>query len=44
MNLTQKLLGYLNRVFDKGPDRVLVLRFRYDGTAMSWRIDRKSVV
>lgn len=38
MNLTQKLLGYLNRVFDKGPDRVLVLRFRYDGTAMSWRI------
>ncbi len=37
MNLTQKLLGYLNRVFDKGPQSVLVLRLRYDG-AMRWTI------
>lgn len=38
MKLTQKLIGYLNRVFDKGPGQVLALRLRYDGTAMTWRI------
>ena len=37
MKLTDKLLGYLNRVFEKGPDRVLSLRIRYDG-GMSWKI------
>lgn len=38
MSLTQRLLGYLNRVFDKGPERVLVLRFRYAGTTMRWAV------
>lgn len=37
MRLTQKLLGYLNRVFDKGPESLLVLRLRYDGT-MTWTV------
>lgn len=37
MKLTQKLLGYLSRVFDAGPAKVLVMRMRYDG-AMSWRV------
>ena len=37
MTLTEKLLGYLNRVFDKGPDSVLALRLHYDG-AMTWRV------
>lgn len=35
--LAQKLIGYLNRVFDKGPEQYLVLRFRYDG-GMVWSI------
>lgn len=38
MKLTEKLLGYLNRVFDRGPERVLVLRLRYDGV-MRWRVE-----
>jgi len=38
MKLTQKLLGYLGRVFDAGPEQVLLMRMRYDG-AMSWRVD-----
>lgn len=37
MKLTERLLGYLNRVFDKDPGRTLALRLRYDG-AMSWVI------
>ena len=37
MTLTEKLLGYLNRVFDKDPDSVLALRLNYDG-AMTWRV------
>lgn len=37
MTLTEKLLGYLNRVFDKGPDAALALRLNYDG-AMTWRV------
>lgn len=37
MKLTQKLLGYLSRVFDKGPGAVLALRLRYDG-AMRWSV------
>jgi hypothetical protein len=35
--LAQKLIGYLNRVFDKGPDQYLVLRMRYDG-GMVWSV------
>lgn len=38
MKLTQKLIGYLNRVFDRGTSQVLALRLRYDGTGMTWRI------
>ena len=38
MKLTEKLLGYLNRVFSKGPESVLVIRLRYDG-AMRWSVD-----
>jgi hypothetical protein len=37
MKLTDKLLGYLNRVFNKGPERVLVIRLRYDGS-MRWSV------
>lgn len=37
MKLTDKLIGYLNRVFDRGPQAVLALRIRYDGT-MRWTI------
>lgn len=38
MLLTQKLLGYLNRVFNKNPDRFLALRFQYDGMGMQWSV------
>lgn len=38
MKLTQKLIGYLNRVFDKGPEEVLAFRLRYAGTGMTWSI------
>jgi len=38
MRLTQKLLGYLPRFFDKSPGRVLALRLSYDGD-MSWVVD-----
>lgn len=37
MNLTSKLIGYLNRVFSKDPIPALALRMRYDG-AMTWRV------
>lgn len=37
MKLTDKLLGYLNRVFSKDPESFLALRLRYNGT-MSWKI------
>lgn len=37
MKLTEKLLGYLSRVFDKNPAPVLALRFRYDGS-MTWTV------
>jgi hypothetical protein len=36
--LTQKLLGYLNRVFDKNPYQQLALRLQYDGSDMTWAI------
>ena len=38
MRLTQKLLGYLHRVFDKSPKPVLALRLRYAGTGMQWAV------
>lgn len=37
MRLTQKLLSFLNRVFDKDPGRFLALRLRYDG-GMTWQV------
>ena len=37
MKLSQKLLGYLNRVFDKDPDRFVALRIRYDG-GLAWTV------
>src|SRR5690349_16509116 len=37
MRLVKKLLGYLNRPFDKDPDDFLALRLRYDG-GMTWQI------
>lgn len=40
MLLTQKLLGFLNRVFDKDPKAFTALRFQYDG-AMTWRVQDK---
>lgn len=36
--LTQKLLGYLNGVFDKNPYQQLALRLQYDGVDMTWVI------
>lgn len=38
MKLTGKLLGYLSRVFDRGPGAVLALRVRYAGTSMRWTV------
>ena len=38
MKLTQRLISYLNRVFDRGPGEVLALRLRYDGDGMTWRV------
>ena len=37
MKLTDKLLGYLNRVFSKDPESFLAIRLRYAGV-MSWSI------
>lgn len=36
--LTQKLLLYLHRVFDKDPHPVLAFRVRYNGTGLAWSI------
>lgn len=36
--LTQKLLLYLHRVFDKDPHPVLAFRVRYNGTGLTWSI------
>lgn len=38
MRLTSKLLGSLNRVFDKDAKKFLALRFNYAGT-MSWKVE-----
>lgn len=39
MRLTKKLLGWLNRVFDKNPAPALALRLSYNGTGMTWQVD-----
>lgn len=39
MRLTAKLIGYLNRVFDKDPAKVLAFRLRYSGTSMTWKVE-----
>ena len=38
MRLTDKLLGYLNRVFSRDPQKFLALRFAHNGTAMTWSV------
>lgn len=38
MKLTQKLLSFLHRVFDKDPAPFLALRLRYDGDGMMWSV------
>lgn len=39
MKLTNKLLSFLHRVFDKDPAPFLALRLRYDGAGMTWKVD-----
>lgn len=39
MKLTNKLLSFLHRVFDKDPAPFLALRLRYAGAGMTWRVD-----
>jgi len=36
VKLTQKLLNYIHRVFDKDPGQFLAFRLRYAGTGMTW--------
>lgn len=38
MLLTKKLLAFINRVFDKDPQRFLALRIGYDG-GLTWRVE-----
>src|SRR5437870_4311357 len=38
MKLTDKLLGFLNRVFDKDPERFAAIDFSYAGTSSSWSV------
>jgi hypothetical protein len=38
MQLTSKLLGFLNRVFNKDPEQFLAFRFQYNGTGMTWKV------
>lgn len=38
MRLTAKLIGYLNRVFDKDPAKMLAFRLQYSGTSMAWTV------
>lgn len=38
MNLVQKLLGLLHRVFDPDPEQFLALRINYAGTSMVWTV------
>lgn len=38
MKITQRLVNYLHRVFDKSPDQFLALRIQCDGTGLTWAI------
>jgi hypothetical protein len=38
MNLVQKLLGLLHRVFDPDPEQFLAMRLSYAGTSMVWAV------
>jgi len=38
MRLSRKLLGWLNRAFDKDPHAFLALRLRYGGDSMQWQV------
>lgn len=38
MKITKKLLGYLNKIFDKDPERFLALRVGYAGTGLTWTV------
>lgn len=38
MKLTERLVHYLHRVFDKNPERFLALRIGCDGTGLTWTI------
>lgn len=38
MKLTQKLLAFLGRVFDKDPQTFLALRISYESGAMTWNV------
>jgi len=38
MKLTQRLVNYLHRVFDKNPERFLALRVGCDGASLTWSI------
>ena len=38
MKLTKKLLGFINKVFDKDPAPFLALRLRYVGAGMTWSV------
>lgn len=39
MKITERLLGYLHRVFSRDPKRMLALRVRYDGTGMVMKVE-----
>lgn len=38
MKITKKLLGYLNKIFDKDPERFLALRVGYAGAGLTWTV------
>jgi hypothetical protein len=38
MKITQRLINYLHRVFDKNPARFVALRIDCDGTGLTWKI------
>jgi len=38
MTLTQRLINYLHRVFDKNPDQFLALRIQCNGMGLTWTI------
>lgn len=38
MKLTQKLLGFLHRVFSPDPDQFMAVQLGYDGDALTWTV------